>query len=169
MTDTPMENSEKKSPLSMPMIVVALLVLAAVVAFGLNRNQNSETKSSDPTTEEQTESSTAAKDEAEVLVKEKSSAMMESNTQVVAVEGGSFYYKPNEIRAKKDQPITIQLTSVDMMHDFRIDELKVKTEIAKNGETVEVTFTPTEAGSFEFYCSVGSHRAQGMVGKLIVE
>ena len=56
-----------------------------------------------------------------------------------------------------------------MMHDFVIDELNVKSEIIKSGETGEVEFTPDTIGEFEFYCSVGQHRANGMVGTLIVE
>jgi uncharacterized cupredoxin-like copper-binding protein len=31
-----------------------------------------------------------------------------------------------------------------------------------------VTFTPTEAGTYEFYCTVAGHKASGMVGRLIV-
>ena len=55
------------------------------------------------------------------------------------------------------------------MHDFVIDELNVKSEITKGGNSTVVEFTPDTAGTFEFYCSVGQHRANGMVGKLIVE
>lgn len=32
-----------------------------------------------------------------------------------------------------------------------------------------VTFVADETGTFEYYCSVGNHRGQGMIGKLIVE
>jgi len=32
-----------------------------------------------------------------------------------------------------------------------------------------VTFVADKAGEYEFYCSVGQHRANGMVGKLIVK
>ena len=37
------------------------------------------------------------------------------------------------------------------------------------GNKTSVTFVANKAGEFEFYCSVGNHRAQGMVGKLIVK
>lgn len=89
--------------------------------------------------------------------------------RIVEVEAGSYYYEPNEIRVKRGATVKIVMTSVDMMHDFNIDELGVSIPITKNGETNEVEFTADTVGEFEFYCSVGQHRANGQVGTLIVE
>ncbi len=94
---------------------------------------------------------------------------MEGDVRVVDIEGGAFYYKPNEIRVKKGEKVKIVMASKDMMHDFVIDELKVKMPIAKGGETGTVEFTADKAGTYEFYCSVGEHRKNGQVGTLIVE
>jgi len=55
------------------------------------------------------------------------------------------------------------------MHDFVIDELNVKMPIVKNGEIGTVEFIADQVGEFEYYCSVGQHRQNGQVGKLIVE
>lgn len=93
----------------------------------------------------------------------------EAEVQIVEVEAGSFYYEPNEIRVKQGETVRIVMTSVDMMHDFKIDELGVSLPITRNGETNEVEFTADTVGEFEFYCSVGEHRANGQVGTLIVE
>lgn len=38
----------------------------------------------------------------------------------------------------------------------------------ESGEQLTVTFTPTEPGTYEFYCSVPGHLEEGMVGKLVV-
>lgn len=95
--------------------------------------------------------------------------LADGEVQILEVEGGSFYYKPNELRIKKGQPVKIVFNSKDMMHDLVIDELNVRTPVTKGGTTSEVTFTADKAGTFEFYCSVGQHRAQGQVGKIIVE
>lgn len=89
--------------------------------------------------------------------------------RVIQVEAGSFYYAPNEIRVKRGEPVRIEMTSVDMMHNFVIDELNIEIPITQAGETSKVEFTPIEVGEYEFYCGVGNHRAQGQVGTLIVE
>ncbi|OGG09570.1 hypothetical protein A2154_01425 [Candidatus Gottesmanbacteria bacterium RBG_16_43_7] len=91
------------------------------------------------------------------------------NALTVQVEGGMFYFKPNSITAKAGQKVKIVFTSVDGQHDFVIDEFNAKTQQIQTGETTEVTFTPSQKGSFEFYCSVGKHRQNGMVGTLIVQ
>ena len=39
----------------------------------------------------------------------------------------------------------------------------------KEGDTDAIEFAPKQAGTFEYYCSIGKHRAQGMKGMLTVE
>jgi plastocyanin len=98
-----------------------------------------------------------------------SQEVSDSEVRVIEVEAGSFYYSPDEIRVKKGETVRIVLNSVDMMHDFVIDELDIQTPIVRSGETNTVEFIADTAGTFEYYCSVGAHRAQGQVGTLIVE
>ena len=93
----------------------------------------------------------------------------DTTVKTIDVEAGSFYYKPDTITVKKGQKVKIVLHAVSMMHDFNIDELNVKAPITKNGDTSTVEFTPDKTGTFEYYCSVGQHRANGQVGKITVE
>jgi len=93
----------------------------------------------------------------------------ESGDVSIEVEGGSFYFKPNEIRVKVGDRVKITLNSVSIMHDFVIDELNVKSATAPAGQSTTVEFMADKTGTFEYYCSVGNHRAQGQIGKLIVE
>jgi nitrosocyanin len=86
----------------------------------------------------------------------------------VTMEAGSFYFKPNQITVKKGDKVKVVITSHDMMHNFNIDELKVKSPLVKAGETSTVEFTADKVGNFQFYCSVGQHRAHGQVGTLTV-
>ncbi|MFA6251533.1 MAG: cupredoxin domain-containing protein [Candidatus Paceibacterota bacterium] len=86
-----------------------------------------------------------------------------------AINGGNFYFKPNIITAKQGDVISVTFKNDDGFHDFVIDEFNVKTQTLKSGGEETITFTVDKKGSFEFYCSVGSHRQMGMKGTLIVE
>lgn len=91
------------------------------------------------------------------------------DSSIIKVEGGMFYFKPNEIRVKEGQLVKIEFSNVEGMHDFVIDEFNVKTNTIQTKKSETVEFTPNKLGEFEFYCSVANHKQQGMVGKLIVE
>lgn len=78
-------------------------------------------------------------------------------------------FTPNIIEVKAGETVTVRVTSVDEVHDLVIDELNVDTGLIGGGESVVIEITAPQDASgkeFEFYCSVGSHRALGMVGKL---
>lgn len=89
--------------------------------------------------------------------------------RVIAVGGAHYAFSPNEIRAKQGETITIEFTSTEGLHDWVLDEFNAATNVVNTNETDSVTFVAGEKGEFEYYCSVGNHREQGMVGTLIVE
>ena len=93
---------------------------------------------------------------------------VDADTVVIEVSGANFRFNPSTITVKKGQKIKVVFKANDMQHDFVIDKLDVRSQVVTAGNTTEVEFTPTEAGEFEYYCSVGNHRAQGMVGTLTV-
>ena len=97
--------------------------------------------------------------------------VIDKNAPVVTVDvvGGNFYFTPKEIRVKKGDTVTINFKNVDGFHDFKIDEFNVATQRIQAGGTETVQFSADKAGSFEYYCSVGSHRAMGMKGTIFVE
>ncbi len=95
------------------------------------------------------------------------SAVKEAKT--FAVEGSPFMFSVKEIKVKNGDTVKVVFTNKNGMHDFVIDEFNAKTKQLKAGEAEEVTFVASKSGTFEYYCSVGNHRQQGMVGKLIVE
>jgi plastocyanin len=64
--------------------------------------------------------------------------------------------------------VRIEFTSTSGFHDWVIDEFDAATDRVRDGETSSVTFVADQAGIFEYYCSVGSHRANGMHGRFIV-
>lgn len=85
------------------------------------------------------------------------------------VKGLNYSYDVKEIRVKLNDKVKINFTNTEGFHDFRIDELGVKTNVIKTGETESTEFVANKVGTFEYYCSVGQHRANGMWGKMIVE
>lgn len=95
-------------------------------------------------------------------------AMSDGEETTIQVEGGGFYFKPNEIRVKKGERVKIVFTNAGGVHNFVIDEFNVASDKISSGQTT-VEFTPDKTGTFEFYCSVGNHRQMGMKGNLIVE
>ena len=92
-----------------------------------------------------------------------------AGVHVFEVEGTNFKFSDELITVGEGDTVTINFTSVEGFHDWVIDEFNAATERVSAGGTTSVTFVADQAGTFEFYCSVGSHRAQGMVGTLIVE
>lgn len=151
------KTEEKTANKMSPVMILVIVIVVALVGFLAMRAFSPSTQQGEVT---QTEPTKAIVAEGEVITKD---------ALTFDVEGGAFYYKPNELRVKKGQKVTINFNSVDMMHDFVIDELNVKSDIKKGGESTVIEFTPDKTGTFEFYCSVGQHRANGMVGTLIVE
>lgn len=88
---------------------------------------------------------------------------------VFNLDAFSFGYSSKELRVKKDQTVTINLTSTGGLHDWVVDEFGAATEKVSTGGVTNVTFVADKAGTFEYYCSIGQHRANGMVGTLVVE
>jgi plastocyanin len=72
-------------------------------------------------------------------------------------------------QVKDSEKVRIEFTSTVGFHDFVIDEFQAATKKVKVGESTFVEFIANKKGIFEYYCSVGTHRQQGMKGKLIVE
>lgn len=96
-------------------------------------------------------------------------ATLEGETKEFNLTGANFKFSVTEIRVNKGDTVKINFTSNDMMHDFVVDEFNARTKVVPSGQSDSVTFVADKSGEFEYYCSVGQHRANGMVGTLIVE
>jgi len=95
--------------------------------------------------------------------------MEKGETKEFTVTGKNFSFSPSTIRVKKGDTVKITFKNTGGFHDFKIDEFDVKTAQIQDGQSETVTFVADKAGTFDYYCSVGQHRANGMEGKLIVE
>ena len=93
----------------------------------------------------------------------------EPGVKEFVVEGKNFSFTPSTITVKKGDTVSITLKNMGGTHDLKIDEYNVATKRTENGQEETVTFVADKIGSFEYYCSVGTHRAMGMKGMLVIE
>lgn len=87
----------------------------------------------------------------------------------VTVTGKNFSFSPAEIRVKKGDTVRVTFINEGGTHDWVLDEFNARTAQIGSGQTANVEFVADRTGTFEYYCSVGTHRRMGMVGNLIVE
>lgn len=151
-----------KGGMNMVIVVIAIAVVLIGGYMLLNKPETTVAPTTDsvPTTQDSTQPTDSTGMDHE---------SMAGDVMTIDMEAGAFYFTPKEIRVKKGQTVRINFAAKDMMHDFNIDELNVKSPIVQAGESTVIEFVASESGSFEYYCSVGQHRANGQVGTLIVE
>src|SRR3989344_5454492 len=77
----------------------------------------------------------------------------------ISVEAIPFLFTPSVMSVNKGDTVKI----VNGTHDLKIDEFNASTRLLKSGEEQTITFVADKVGTFEYYCSVGTHRAMGMV------
>jgi uncharacterized cupredoxin-like copper-binding protein len=109
------------------------------------------------------------------------------------IQETDFAYSPVTIRVPINQPITLIFKNTGAVeHDFVIEKIDL-TGVSENepvghaagghdmgateydlhvstlpGKSSSIQFTPTEAGTFEFFCTVKGHKEAGMIGRMIV-
>lgn len=84
------------------------------------------------------------------------------------VEAVPFSFSPAAMVVNKGDTVRITVKNMNGTHDLKIDEFNVFTRTLKTGEEQTITFIADKVGTFQYYCSVGNHRAMGMVGTLTV-
>lgn len=99
-------------------------------------------------------------------------AQMETESEYdYQIDMTNFTFSVEEMTASPGDTVTILLNTEEGFHDFVIDEFDVQSEAIEAGDQTELTFTipeDAEPGDYEYYCSIGNHRAMGMVGVLTV-
>lgn len=153
-----------------------ILVLAVVILLGggiyLASKQNAPAPSAVPIGDTQTqeinvEEDTSTSDEEETNGTE---AMEKGEVKSFTVEGSNFKFSVPEIRVDKGDTVKVTFVNKEGTHDWVVDGISsARTKQLQAGESETVTFVADTAGTFEYYCSVGQHRALGMKGNLIVE
>lgn len=136
--------------------IIILVVLAAGVVFILGNSKKAEAPETEGDAAKITETSTVT----EIAV---------GAVKEFTVSGKNFSFTPSTITVQKGDKVKITFENTAGFHDFVIDEYGVATKQTQSPTTEVLEFIADKVGSFEYYCSVGSHRAMGMKGVLKVE
>jgi uncharacterized cupredoxin-like copper-binding protein len=107
--------------------------------------------------------------------------------QSITLISKDISYETTTLEVTAGQPVALTLVNDGALeHDFSIEKIAVTSvsqsspghhgqghgdlhASVKPGETNVLSFTPTESGTYEFFCTVPGHQAAGMVGTLIVK
>jgi len=112
--------------------------------------------------------------------------------QQVAMSATEFTFAPNTVQLMVGRPVQLTITNDGQVdHDIKSDMpirdltyLKADNDADEQqenaaqgvfdvdfnkGDTSQVTFVPTKAGTYQFYCDQPGHREAGMVGTFVVQ
>ena len=80
-----------------------------------------------------------------------------------------YEYKPASMEMAAGESVKLVLVNTGVIeHDFTIDSIGFKA-VVRQGGTVERTFGPLAAGTYDVYCSIPGHKELGMVMTLEVK
>ena len=74
-----------------------------------------------------------------------------SRERVIKIVAQRFHYTPNEIVLKRGEPVTLEFTSLDFLHGFKVPALGVRANLPP-GMTTVVHIQPDKVGRFVFLC-----------------
>ena len=146
-------------------LVLIVIVAGYLIFSGNSRAPAENTDEPQPSEVTNEQPALEAPNTPEIIVGAETDATIKTFT----VSGKPFSFTPNQIRVKKGDTVKIVFANDGGFHDWVLDEFNARTAQIQSGQTAEVQFVADRTGTFEYYCSVGDHRALGMVGQLIVE
>jgi uncharacterized cupredoxin-like copper-binding protein len=98
-----------------------------------------------------------------------SSRTLSAHPGTITLKTSGLQFSETELRAQAGQPVNLELFNTDgYAHAFDIDEFNIHVQLP-GGETIPLTFTPAQPGTYQFYCGAYGHKGAGMVGTLVVE
>ncbi len=161
-TETPKKNS------LLPVVAVVLLLIFAGAYFVKNMKGGSSNPTPVATDDTSNQGAdTAAPDTSlDVLTPTPTPS---GPVKEFTVNGSSFKFSPATISVKKGDVVKITFKDEDGTHNLVVDGYNVKTNTLQGGSSEIITFAADKIGTFDYYCSVDSHREKGMVGKLTVK
>jgi plastocyanin len=90
----------------------------------------------------------------------------------ITIEMSEYKYNPSTITVSPGASVTVTLKNAGtLQHDFHCDQINpTGSPLVDPGKSLDFTFTaPSQAGTYDFWCTVPGHKELGMVGKLEVK
>jgi plastocyanin len=146
---------------------VVLLVLMVGVVYALNASRSSSAPNINTTA-----TANDSIDTTGTITTTQSTTTTTVDTGAVksfTVSGKNFSFAPASISVKKGDTVKITFKNSGGFHDLRVEGYNVGTKQIASGQEETFQFVADKAGTFEYYCSVGNHRAMGMKGTLTVQ
>ncbi len=143
----------------MKKVIFALLILGL---FATACTQQEAEPSQTPAAEETTS------DSGETPESDSSSETTQAVKEFTIV-GTEFGFSPSGLMVTEGETVKITFKNEGSYeHNIVFDDLDFATKTISSGETDVLEFTAPAAGTYTFYCSVGSHADAGMKGTLTV-
>lgn len=92
----------------------------------------------------------------------------QKKSREIIVTSTSYAFVPNIVSFKSRERVVLVFKNIEGAHSIDIPALGIKTKILQAGEEARMDISVKKPGTYEFYCLVGNHKAQGMTGKIIV-
>ncbi len=159
-------------------IIILLIIIGG--GYFLLRNNDTEINDDQMENMDQTTSETSMKDDGTILDTSTDTSvdttvkietpLTVGEVKEIVIDSSNFKFSTSEITVNQGDKVKIILKNGDGTHDLFLDGYKLKTKILnKPGEIDSIEFVASTKGTFEYYCTIGSHRAMGMTGNLIVK
>lgn len=145
--------------MSKKIIIVIVLILVIVGVIALTSQKTEEENTALPQNSESPAEST----------EESTESTEKSQVKEFTLTGTNYQFSLNEIKVNQGDTVRITFVNGGGLHDWTIDEFNAATSRLQEGQQETIEFVADQAGQFEYYCSVGNHRALGMKGTLVVE
>jgi plastocyanin len=78
-------------------------------------------------------------------------------------------FQPGLLRFSQGESVKFLLNSADEVHTFSVEGLGLSWVVPRSAQPVVQEFTFDKPGRYELVCVIAGHKADGMVGEIIVE
>jgi plastocyanin len=97
-------------------------------------------------------------------------AEADAEVRSFTVTGDEFSFSPAIITVNRGDTVRLTFRNTgDVSHNWIVEGLNIRTDTIAAGGTDTIEFTASQTGRFTVYCGVPGHRANGMVGTLVVQ